>query len=181
MIPKHEMNELSKTIHDNNKAVGWWDNPNECLYQKLQLVSTEIAEATEGARKNLMDDHLPHRQMEEVELADAAIRLLDLAGYLKIIYNPMYAVKHYKMTEDYSVGSQHLALNLFVIEMSLALEANDYDKLEKEYTNALFNIQIVAALRNYDILSAIKEKVEYNKQRADHKRENRAEKGGKSF
>lgn len=46
------------------------------------LVVTEIAEATEGYRKNLMDDKLPHRTMVEVELADALIRILDLAGAL---------------------------------------------------------------------------------------------------
>jgi hypothetical protein len=34
----------------------------------------------EGDRKNLMDDKLPHRPMREVELADAVIRIFDLAG-----------------------------------------------------------------------------------------------------
>ena len=34
----------------------------------------------EGDRKNLMDDKLPHRKMLEVELADAVIRIFDLAG-----------------------------------------------------------------------------------------------------
>ena len=43
------------------------------------LVVSEVAEAMEGDRKNLMDDHLPHRKMIEVELADALIRILDLS------------------------------------------------------------------------------------------------------
>ena len=34
----------------------------------------------EGARKGIMDDHLPNRPMEEVELADAIIRICDYAG-----------------------------------------------------------------------------------------------------
>ncbi len=34
----------------------------------------------EGHRKSLKDDHLPHRDMAEVELADAVIRIFDLAG-----------------------------------------------------------------------------------------------------
>lgn len=34
----------------------------------------------EGHRKDLMDDKLPHRQMVRVELADAVIRIYDLAG-----------------------------------------------------------------------------------------------------
>lgn len=35
-------------------------------------------------RKNLPDDHLPHRQMIEVELADAIIHILDTARFLKL-------------------------------------------------------------------------------------------------
>jgi NTP pyrophosphatase (non-canonical NTP hydrolase) len=36
----------------------------------------------EGHRKGLPDDKLPHRSMIEVELADAVIRIADLAGAL---------------------------------------------------------------------------------------------------
>ena len=36
----------------------------------------------EGHRKSLMDDKLPHRPMLEVELADAVIRIFDMAGGL---------------------------------------------------------------------------------------------------
>lgn len=50
--------------------------------QKLMLIVSEIAEAMEGHRKGLMDDKLSHRPMIEVELADAVIRIADLAGAL---------------------------------------------------------------------------------------------------
>jgi len=50
--------------------------------EKLMLVVSEVSEAMEGHRKNLMDDKLPHRKMVEVELADAVIRIADLAGAL---------------------------------------------------------------------------------------------------
>lgn len=40
---------------------------------------SELSEALEGWRKNLMDDHLPNRKMIEVELADCIIRILDTA------------------------------------------------------------------------------------------------------
>jgi NTP pyrophosphatase (non-canonical NTP hydrolase) len=50
--------------------------------QKLALIHSEVSEALEGARKNRMDDHLPHRKSIEVELADAVIRIADLAGAL---------------------------------------------------------------------------------------------------
>lgn len=67
---------------------GWWggngrpdprDNP-LCFSNKLMLIVSEVAEAMEGDRKDLMDDKLPHRKMREVELADAYIRICDLAG-----------------------------------------------------------------------------------------------------
>lgn len=50
--------------------------------EKLDLCHSELSEALEGVRKNKMDDHLPHRKSVEVELADAVIRIADLAGAL---------------------------------------------------------------------------------------------------
>lgn len=50
--------------------------------EKLCLIHSEISEGMEGHRKGKADDHLPHRQMLEVELADAVIRIADLAGAL---------------------------------------------------------------------------------------------------
>lgn len=48
----------------------------------LMLIVSEVSEAMEGERKDLMDDKLPHRKMAEVEMADALIRLLDYcAGF----------------------------------------------------------------------------------------------------
>lgn len=51
---------------------------------KLALVHTEVSEGVEGYRKGKQDDHLPHRSMLEVEMADAIIRILDLAGGLSL-------------------------------------------------------------------------------------------------
>lgn len=50
------------------------------ITQKLCLIHSEVSEAMEGFRKDLMDDKLPHRKMGEVELADVVIRCFDLAG-----------------------------------------------------------------------------------------------------
>lgn len=52
--------------------------------EKLCLTHSELSEAMEGHRRGLMDDKLPHRPMLEVELADALIRIMDLAGALKL-------------------------------------------------------------------------------------------------
>lgn len=71
---------------------GWWGgngkpDPREnpmCFSQKLMLCVSELAESMEGDRKGLKDDHLPHRDMREVELADTVIRIFDLAGAYKM-------------------------------------------------------------------------------------------------
>lgn len=68
----------------------WWTNieTGEPLQRNvgelLMLSVSELAEALEGHRKNLMDDKLPHRKMFDVEIADTFIRLLDLCGGLNI-------------------------------------------------------------------------------------------------
>lgn len=75
---------LSELVHAANSK--WWHDlqTGERLERNkgemLMLIVSEIAEAMEGERKNLMDTHLPHRKMAEVELADAVIRIMDYAG-----------------------------------------------------------------------------------------------------
>jgi len=109
------VNNLVSMCHNQSKTAGWHDKPRE-VGTDLMLIVSEIAEAMEGDRKGLMDEHLPHRKMFEVELADAVIRIFDTAG------------KH-----------------------------------------------------ELDLGGAVLEKLEYNKNRADHKRENRAANGGKKY
>lgn len=57
---------------------------NLIITQKLALIHSEISEALEGLREDLKDDHLPQYHMFVVELADALIRILDLAGAFNI-------------------------------------------------------------------------------------------------
>jgi NTP pyrophosphatase (non-canonical NTP hydrolase) len=79
---------LQDECHNAAKLAGWWAYDDPLLSKsnplhfsnKLTLIHSEISEAMEGDRKGLMDDKLPSRPMREVELADAAIRIFDLAG-----------------------------------------------------------------------------------------------------
>jgi NTP pyrophosphatase (non-canonical NTP hydrolase) len=87
---------------------GWHNDPvtgeprtleqNDALVPtRIALIHSEVSEALEGHRKDQMDDHLPHRKMLEVELADVLVRVYDLAGSLgldlgstlveKVVYN----------------------------------------------------------------------------------------------
>lgn len=87
---------LTFYAHGQARDNGWWTElltqrdmtstgyplvaPNKNVGELLCLVHSEISEAMEGHRKGLMDDKLPHRPMLEVELADAVIRVFDMAG-----------------------------------------------------------------------------------------------------
>jgi len=85
---------LTDTCYKASVASGWHINPktgvartaeeNKDLFPvRIALCHSELSEALEGDRKDIMDDHLPNRKMAEVELADAVIRIFDLAGSMK--------------------------------------------------------------------------------------------------
>jgi len=82
---------LTQACYGYSKASGWHNDlktgqprtaeENHALFPvRIALAHSELSEALEGHRKDLQDDKLPHRAMAEVELADAVIRIFDLAG-----------------------------------------------------------------------------------------------------
>jgi hypothetical protein len=73
------LNKLAEHCYNEAKQAGWHDTPREDGMM-IALIHSEISEALEELCKNQMDDHLPHRPMAEVELADALIRILDFVG-----------------------------------------------------------------------------------------------------
>ncbi|WZE63570.1 pyrophosphatase [Maribacter phage Panino] len=81
-----EINQLRDRCYKASFDAGWHTDINTGELKErnkgemLCLIHSEISEAMEGERKDLMDDHLPHRPMAEVELADALIRIMDYAG-----------------------------------------------------------------------------------------------------
>lgn len=73
------LSEWVELCHARSVAAGWRDTPRE-KGTDLMLMVSEVSEAMEGERKDLMDDKLPHRKMAEVEMADLFIRLGDYCG-----------------------------------------------------------------------------------------------------
>lgn len=120
-IVRASTNALVSACHKASFDAGWWNgvniHDNKMVFPvKLCLIHSEISEAMEAHRKGLKDDKLPHRDGAEVELADALIRICDLAGAM-----------------------------------------------------------------GYDLGGAVMEKMKYNRERADHRPENRAKSGGKTY
>lgn len=78
------LNSYATECHTANKR--WWQDPKtgesitRNFGEMIALCHSELSEALEGHRKNLMDDKLPHREMVEVELVDCMIRIFDIAG-----------------------------------------------------------------------------------------------------
>jgi hypothetical protein len=80
----HILNTLAERIHAANahfyrdlvsgEPIG---NPGE----KIALIHSELSEMLEYVRKGGADKHLPNRAGEEVEAADALIRLLDFCAW----------------------------------------------------------------------------------------------------
>jgi hypothetical protein len=79
---------FAEIAHAESVARGWYHDPTtgepiqRNIGEMMALVHSEVSEALEGDRKLKPDDHLPALPSTLVELADAFIRLGDLAIYL---------------------------------------------------------------------------------------------------
>lgn len=106
------INGRAQKVHTNNQK--WWvdlhtgERKKRNVGEMLMLAVSELAEAMEGDRKDLMDTHLPHRKMIEVELADCMIRILDLSAGLGLDLGGAYVEKlKYNITrQDHSVEAR---------------------------------------------------------------------------
>jgi hypothetical protein len=165
--------ELQTKIHEQNKAVGWWDNPRPfstfaCLFH------SELSEAMEGDRKNLMDDHLPEYEMFWVEVADFVIRVLDFMGYVEF-------TKHREVTDH---GYQSRMYFLEGMHEHVSYASRSYRNGQPYLSGMAWAIQACFAAslgEGVDLEKIILEKTAYNLTRADHKRENRALDNGKKY
>jgi hypothetical protein len=166
---------LSKQIHELNHK--WWHTSDGTRiernrYELLMLVVSELVEAMEGERKDLMDDKLPHRKMAEVEMADATIRILDYMGGFTLEFENAYT----RLLPE----NKAAALFLITNEITQCVDAPKCDQ-EMYLSQAMNMIIIYCRKHGYDLNEAAAEKLKYNKTRADHSHEARAKEGGKKF
>ena len=90
-------NELQEDIFTLMQKNGFWDDITNPLKfaEKIALVHSEVSEALEAHRNpDKRDKHLPHRNPIGVELADAVIRIMDLAEALHIDLATIIVEKH---------------------------------------------------------------------------------------
>lgn len=74
---------------------------------RIALIHSELSEMVEGIRKDAMDDKLPHRKQEEVELADTLIRMEDYAGTYGLDLGSAREEKEaYNLSREYKHGKK---------------------------------------------------------------------------
>lgn len=79
------MEDLQREVHKSAVEKGFWEESDKKLgnyeiSEKLLLIHAEISEAVEALRTgNPPDKYVPKRSSFEVEMADAVIRMMDLA------------------------------------------------------------------------------------------------------
>lgn len=181
-------NAVAESLKESNKK--WWFNPDGTPTGRTvktlgMLMISEVAEAMEGVRKNLDDDHLPQYKMFDVELADTMIRSLDFgAGYEYTIDPDYLLISDYTHLID-SVESKKCepdALYDIVKHINWMIDAHiSKSSAQRQYTALILFIITIADEYNVDLEKVVAEKIAYNAVRADHKLENRNKENGKKF
>jgi hypothetical protein len=166
------LNEQAQRIHKLNHK--WWHDRDGVRLERnrgelLMLVVSELAEAMEALRKDAQDDKLPHRKGEEVELADAYIRLLDFAAGFDV------TIENLRSVPPCGDNKAEQLLEIVSCVTDTWLGSNE------EVSYAVSAILDYAVYHGLDLDGAVEEKLAYNQTRKDHTYEAREAANGKRF
>lgn len=177
------LNELARDCHAANQH--WWHDPATGQWldrnrgELYILMISEVTEAMEGERKDLMDTHLIHRKMAEVELADITIRIADYAGAYDLdLDTAVVAVALPDFPENKGEALLQIAKEL------VAASGCTGRYIQGEVSRlaaAILLVRRYAERHGYDLDGAISEKRAYNAVRADHQAEARLRADGKKW
>ena len=172
---------LTKRVHTLNHK--WWvdietgEPVERNIRELLALVISELSECLEGERKGLMDDKITSRRMAEVEMADAYIRLLDLAGGHEMdefVVEVKPPKEGFELPDNKGDAIYHIMAAVICVEVE--------DEINMQYLNfSLALIKDYCRRYGYDLFAALEEKLAYNMSRQDHTHEARRKTGGKKF
>lgn len=198
--------QLCMELHNDAVTAGWWTDiktgestvGTRDFIQMVGLIITEIAEAYEGLDARA-DEKLPDRPALEVELADTFIRMADTS-----IGNGVDMIKGFSGLFEFApwVPSDHLHISgvpdrmmRIILFLSNSIEGQrkrDFAKRDAEMCKAICAVMTLSSelsdsplIRSHfngyriNVRAAINAKRAFNRERPDHKMENRLKEGGK--
>ncbi len=180
-----DLDAMAKTVYENAKRHGFHDG-DKSMSHWLCLVICELSEAVEADRKGrranieafdraMKEPVSPHEAAspEEIydhwfeayikdtledELADAAIRLLDLAATKDVMITEAYT-KYQSVYKCYFVQSWSFTEKIFIIEQTIA------ESKFVSISDVLYQIFCLAYSLGVDLFEYIEKKMTYNEHR----------------
>jgi hypothetical protein len=177
-------NELAKEIHADNHM--WWKDPKtgqpieRDRDQLLILINSELIEAMEGERKSLMDDHIPHRRMAEVEMADTLIRIMDFCGKHAIPLD-VTSNRDLKPLPENRAAAIWQIVKILAQVGTLMQNNADLKYVGQSVSRIIKMLYQYCETFGYDLNGAMADKREFNSKRIDHTFAARLAPGGKKW
>jgi NTP pyrophosphatase (non-canonical NTP hydrolase) len=99
-------NDMMAHVHQNAINKGFWESKRSSG-ESIALMHSELSEALEADRKDLIDNHLAQYSGVTVELADCIIRIMDFAYHTKLPLAEAIIDKHlYNLTRPHLHGKK---------------------------------------------------------------------------